>query len=200
MQLFFPITSPFPHHTSPRHELTSLVSEQIMLRHNCAGKGPRRNQYIPATYLKTSKTNVPILWESKGTGKGRWWRDVESIWDSRGCFYRVPAFNLGFPGSSAGKESACNARDSNPISGLGRSLGEGIGYPLQYSWASPVAQMVKNLPAVGETWVWSLGQEDPLEESMVTHFSILAWRIPIDRRAWRATVHGVAKSWTWLSD
>ena len=73
-------------------------------------------------------------------------------------------YTWGFPGSSAGKESACNARDSNPISGLGRSLGEGIGYPLQYSWASLVAQMVKNLPAMQETWIRFLDQEDPLEK------------------------------------
>ena len=59
----------------------------------------------------------------------------------------------GFPGSLAGKESACNAGDPDSIPELGRSPGEGIGYPLQYSWASLVAQMVKNLPAVGETWV-----------------------------------------------
>ena len=54
--------------------------------------------------------------------------------------------------------------------------------------------MVKNLPAMGETGVQSLGQEDPLEEGMPTHYSILAWRIPMDRGAWRATVHGVAES------
>ena len=60
---------------------------------------------------------------------------------------------LGFPDSSVGKESACNARDPGSIPGLGRSTGEGIGYPLQYSWASFVAQMVKNLPATQETWV-----------------------------------------------
>ena len=57
----------------------------------------------------------------------------------------------GFPGSSAGKESTCNAGDPGSISGLGREPGEGIGYPLQYSWASLVAQMVKNLPAMQET-------------------------------------------------
>ena len=68
------------------------------------------------------------------------------------------------------------------------------------SWASLVAQMVKNPPAMQETWVRSLGWEDPLEEGMATHFSILAWRIPMDRGAWRATVHGVEKSWTQLSD
>ena len=56
--------------------------------------------------------------------------------------------------------------------------------------ASLVAQMVKNPPAMLETWVRSLGQEDPLEEGMATHSSILAWRIPMDRGAWRATVHG----------
>jgi len=83
-----------------------------------------------------------------------------------------------FPGSSAGKESACNAGDPSSIPGLGRSPGEGIGYLLQYSWTSSVAQMVKNLPAVQETWVQSLGWEDPLEEGMATHSSILAWRIP----------------------
>ena len=86
------------------------------------------------------------------------------------------------------------------ILGLGRYPGEGIGYPLQYSWASLVAQMVKNLHAMQETWVLSLGWEDPLEEGMATHSSILAWRIPMDRGAWQATVHGVAKSWTPLSD
>ena len=56
------------------------------------------------------------------------------------------------------------------------------------------------LPAMWETWVWSLGCEDPLEEGMATHSSILVWRIPIDRGAWRAIVRGVAKSWTWMSD
>ena len=55
-------------------------------------------------------------------------------------------------------------------------------------------------PAMQETWVWSLGWEDPLEEGMATHSSILAWRIPMDRGAWWAAVHGVAKSRTWLSD
>ena len=80
------------------------------------------------------------------------------------------------------------------IPGLGRSLGEGIGYPLQYSWASLVAQLVKNPPARQETWVQSLGWEDPLEKGKVTQSSIPAWRIP-----W-TVVHGVAKSQTGLSD
>jgi len=60
---------------------------------------------------------------------------------------------------------------------LGRSAGERIGYPLHYSWASLVAQLVKNPPAMWETWVRSLGWEDPLEKGKVTHSSILAWRI-----------------------
>ena len=64
------------------------------------------------------------------------------------------------------------------IPGLGRSAGEGIGYPLQHSWASPVAQLVKNLPALWESWVQSLGWEDLLEKGKAIHFSILAWRIP----------------------
>ena len=59
----------------------------------------------------------------------------------------------GFPDSSVGKESACNAGDPSLIPGSGRSAGEGIGSPLQYSWASLVAQLVKNLPAMQETWV-----------------------------------------------
>ena len=64
------------------------------------------------------------------------------------------------------------------IPGSGRSLGEGIGYPVQYSWASLVAQLVKNPPAMWETWLRSLGWEDPLEKGKATHSSILAWRIP----------------------
>ena len=62
--------------------------------------------------------------------------------------------------------------------GSGRAAGEGIGYPLQYSWACLVAQLVKNLPAEQKTWVQSLGWEDPLEKGKATHSSILAWRIP----------------------
>ena len=87
------------------------------------------------------------------------------------------------PGSSAGKESACNAGDPGSISESGRSLEEGIGYPLHYSWASLLAQMVKNLPAMQKTRVRSLGWKDPLEEGMASHSSILAWRIPTVRGA-----------------
>ena len=81
-----------------------------------------------------------------------------------------------FPDSSVGKESACNSGDPGLIPGLERAPGEGNGYPLQYSCASPVAQLIKNLPAMWETWVRPLGWEDPLWEA--THSSVPAWRIP----------------------
>ena len=84
----------------------------------------------------------------------------------------------GFPDSSVDKESACNAEDPGSILGSGKSAGEGIGYPLQYSWASLVAQLIKNPPVMLETWVQSLGWEEPLEKEMALHSSILAWRIP----------------------
>ena len=130
---------------------------------------------------------------------------------------------MGFPGGSDGKESTCHVGDLGSIPGLGRSPGEGNSYPLQYSglenstdciahvvakrWtqlsdfhfhfeASLMAQTVKNLPTVQDTWVQSLGWEDPLEKAMATHFIILAWEIPWTEEP----VHGVSKSWTRLSD
>ena len=84
-----------------------------------------------------------------------------------------PGKSLGFLDSSVGRESACNAGNPGSIPGSGRSAGEGIGSPLQYSWVSPVAQLVKNPPAMQETWVRSLGWEDPLETGKATHSSIL---------------------------
>ena len=85
---------------------------------------------------------------------------------------------MGFPDSSLGTEFACNAGDPGSILGSGRSAGEGIGYPFQYSWASLVAQMVKNPLIMQETWVRSLGWEDPLKKGKAIHSSILTWRIP----------------------
>ena len=87
---------------------------------------------------------------------------------------------MAIPGSSAGKEFACNAGDPSLIRGSRRSAGEGIGYRLQYSWASLVAQRVKNPPAMWDTCVQSLGWKDLLEKGMATHSSILSWRIPWD--------------------
>ena len=80
----------------------------------------------------------------------------------------------GFPDNSTGKELAGYAGDSSSVPVSGRSTGKGICYPLQYSWASLVAQLVKNQPAMWETWVRSLDWEDPLEKGKVTHSSILA--------------------------
>ena len=94
----------------------------------------------------------------------------------------------GFPDSSIGKESACNAGDPSSITGLGRSAREWIYYPPQYSWASLVVQLVKNPPAMRETWVWSLGWENPLEKCCGLENSM------------DCVVHGVTKSQTQLSD
>ena len=98
----------------------------------------------------------------------------------------------GFPGSLASKESACNAGDPGSILGSGRSVGEGIGYALQYSWAFLVAQLVKNLPAMRETWVRSLGWEDPLEKGtagyLLQYFGL--------KNSMDCIYHGVAKSRT----
>ena len=97
---------------------------------------------------------------------------------------------LGFPGSSADKDSARNAGDPSSTPGSGKPAGEGIAHQLQYSWASLVAQLVKSPPAMWETWVQSLGQEDPLQKGTATHSSILAWRAP-----WTVyIVHGVTES------
>ena len=80
--------------------------------------------------------------------------------------------------SSVGIESACNAGDPGSLPGSGRATGEGKGYPLQCSWASLVAQLVKNPAAMQETWVRSLGWDGPLEKGKATDSSVLAWRIP----------------------
>ena len=108
----------------------------------------------------------------------------QQIIDTRDTEYIFPPDMFS---SSAGKESTCNAGDPNLIPGSGRSTGEGTSYPLQYSWASLMTQLVKNLSAMQDTWILSLGWQDPLEKEKATHSSFLAWR-------------KVAKSWTRLSD
>ena len=90
----------------------------------------------------------------------------------------------GLPDSSVGKESACNAGDPGLIPGLGRSTGEGIGYPLRYSWASLVAQLVKNPLAMWETWIRSLGWEDPLEKGKAPPLVF-----------WPGEFHGLCSPW-----
>ena len=92
----------------------------------------------------------------------------------------------------------CTSGASPVVQLVKNPLAMQIGYPLQYSWASLRAQMVKNPPAMRDSWVRSLGWEDPLEEGMATCSSIFSWRIPMDRGVWWMTVHGVAKSRTWL--
>ena len=115
---------------------------------------------------------TPVFWPGEFHGLYSPWGRKESDTTERLSFspssLREPSPNrssvtvlVGFPGSSAGKEPACKAGDPGLIPESGRSTGEGIGYPLQYSWTSLVAQMVQNLPAMWETWVQSLGWEDP---------------------------------------
>ena len=100
----------------------------------------------------------------------------------------TPVF-LSFPGGSDSREAACNAGDLGSIPESGRSPGEGIGYPLQYYWASLVAQLVKNPPAVQETWVRSLRWKDPLKKGKATHSSITGLKNSTD-----CIVHRVTKS------
>ena len=100
-----------------------------------------------------------------------------------------------FPDSSVGKESACNAGDPGLVSGSERSAGEGIGYLFQYSWASLVAQLVKNLRAMWETWVRSLGLEESPEEGKGYPL-----QYPGLENSKDCIAHGIAKTWTQLSD
>ena len=90
----------------------------------------------------------------------------------------------GFPHSSVGKESTCSAGNPSSIPGSGRSAGEGIGYPLQYACASLVAQLVKNLPALRENWLWSQGLEDPWRRERLT--------TPV---FWPRELHGLYSPW-----
>ena len=111
------------------------------------------------------------------------------------CFYIRVWLHWGFPDTSVGKESACNAGDPGSIPGSGRPAGEGIGHPLQYSWASLVAQLVKNLPAMRETWVQPLGLDRSPKEvkGYPLQYSGL-------ENSMNCIAHGVTKSWTWLSN
>ena len=97
------------------------------------------------------------------------WRAATTDGRKISIFQMLPSW-LGFPDSSVGKESTCSAGDPGSIPGSGSYTGEGIGYPLQYSQASLVAQLVKNSPAMRETWVGSLGWEDPLEKGKTPAF------------------------------
>ena len=97
------------------------------------------------------------------------------------------------------KNLPTNAGDTGDVSlipGSGRSAGEGLGYPFQYSWASLVDQLVKHPPAIQEIWVRSLGWEDPLQKGMAIQLQYSCLENSMDRGAWQATDHGVAKSQT----
>ena len=105
------------------------------------------------------------------------------------CTYSQLTYNGDkiFPGCSVVKNLSANSGEEGSIPGLRRFPGEGIGYPLQYSWASLMAQTVKNLPAMQETWVWSLGQEDPWRRAWQPIPIFLPGKSPMDREAWWAT-------------
>ena len=96
---------------------------------------------------------------------------------------------MGFPGSSIGKEFTCHAGDPGLIPWFGRSVGEGIGYPLQYSWVSLVAQLVKNPPTIWETWAQSLGWEESPGEGKGYSLQYSGLENAMD-----CIVHGVTKS------
>ena len=138
-------------------------------------------------------------------GPGSW--EIACFWDRPKAWVH---FNL--PVSGPGQEPRFTGADGNlglqePQSERGWDLGSSPRVLEQWDrfrpgtlWASLVAQTVKNQPAMQETLVWSLGWEEPLEKEVATHSSILGVENPIDWGAWLATVHGVAKSQTWLSD
>ena len=134
--------------------------------------------------------------------KSGWWNNVVGCgrhWEKWSCtdWKSMPCTCMGFPSGSDGRVCLQSGRTGfDPW--VGKIPGEGYGYPLQYSWASPVTQTVKNLPVMWETWIPSLGWDGPwMGAWQPTH--ILAWRIPMDRGAWWATDCGVAKSRTRLS-
>ena len=117
----------------------------------------RRGLYFP---LRASKGNQHFQRLAFG-----------ELWENECLFYVI--------------QFVINYYSSSSIPGSGRSFGEGIGYPLQYSWASLVAQLVKKPSAMWETWIWSLDWEDPLEKGMATHSSILGWRIPWTKEVYK---------------
>ena len=182
-----PLTPPSPPSTLQQKDITLIHHKSTVspcLEPWTALEGPGKDQLD--TWVKSKPPIIKVTNKSKVRKALGFCEEVDSP--------------LGFPGSSVGKGSTYKSGDPSSIPGLGSSPGEGIGYPLQYSWASLLAQTVKNLPVMQDTWVQSLGWEDPLEEGMAIQSRILAWRIPMDRRDWQATVHGVTRSQTQLSD
>ena len=137
-------------------------------------------RFFPSSFINTEKAEFRLVLRapSGGNYKKKKTPALRVVFLA-GAGEGAPGLGRGcFPDSSVGKESTYNAGDPDLIPGSGRSAGEGIGYPLQYSWASLVAQLVKYPPAMWETWVQSMDWEDPLEKGKATHSSILAWTIP----------------------
>ena len=142
-------------------------------------------------------------WGCKESDMTEWlnWTELNSLNLKEILLIRLTVTKFyNFPGSLAGKESTCNAWDPGLNPGLERSPEEGISYPLQYSWFSLVTKLVKNLPAMWETWVWSLGWEDPLEKGISAEERN---RYPLQysglNSSMECIVYGVTKSCTWLS-
>ena len=153
-----------------RHQLTCHLSSGVSSDNSRAPYAPEH----PTTKLDFLHSTSPS-WHPAFLWVGYASLSLVSLWApwTQGQLYFCH-----FPGGSDNEESTCNTGDLGSIPGSGRSPGEGIDCPLQYSGASRVAQLVKNPPAMWETWAWSLGWEDPLEEGMATPSSVLAWRIP----------------------
>ena len=156
-------------HVPPTHSLVKAFQQPCSVQ-SMLGLQMRKLRLTVVLCVATSATNLFVWQHSLDVDNvGFCWRDFLNS---------VKRVALRDPANTVGKESTCNAGDPSSIPGSGRSTGEGIGYPLQYSWASLVAKLVKNPPAMRETWVQSLGWEVPLEHGKSTHSSILAWRIP----------------------
>jgi len=181
----FPVLHHLP---EPAQTLVHRVSDTTQLSHPLSSLSPPAFnlsqhqglfQWVGSSHLMAQLIkNLPAMWETWVWSLG--WEDPlekGKATHSSILAWRIPSLNLGifdFPCGSADKESTCNARDPSSIPGPGRSPGDGIYYPPQYSWASLVAQLIKNLPAMRETWVQALGWEDSLEKGKATHSSILA--------------------------
>ena len=154
------------------HEFNPWMGNQDTVRHVV---GPKQKSLCPLQDIWGS--DCRLLGMQTEDGGFTICRVTGCLGGGRACNNSGTDYCEGFHDGSAGEESACNAGEPGLIPGSGRSTGERIGYPLQYSWASLMAQLVKNPPVMRETWVQSLGWEDPLEKGKATHSSILAWRI-----------------------
>jgi len=187
----------------PYKELLTNMEEKINERKiKEISSGAKRRKWQPLQYSCLENSMDRGTWWAivHGVTKNQPWLSTSASGTKRNRKWEHTRFNIlmgalfakGICGSSAGKESACNAGDPGLIPVSGRPARERIGYPLQYSWASLVAQLLKNLPATRETWVQSLGWEDPMKLLTPVFWPREFHGLYI--------VHGVPKSWTQLSD